>query len=426
MVNILKYNRHWKEGFVYGYEKKRDLFHELVRYLDVRQIIGIIGLRRTGKTVLLEQLIDFLVKGGQKRERILYFSFDEGAVSLEDIIAEFQSRMGVNIADAGRVYIFLDEIQKLDGWQNQVKYYYDTYPHLKFFVSGSSSLFLRKGAEESLAGRIFLFRLHTLSFSEFLILKGEEDLIKKPEMFKESLQDQTLQYMRRQLPEIVTADESFVDMYMESIVNKIVYEDLPKIFPIGHGDALMRILKIVASHPGIVTDYSSLADDLGISRKTLSKYVWYLEMGFLIQKCYNFSKNRLTSEKKMKKLYLSSTTLLCSLCKDHPNYGRAVENLIINSSQSQFFWRKGSFEVDCILLKEGSAIVPVESKYRGNIRKRELKGLIKFLGEFSLEEGYVVTRDTDAVEIMDGMRVIFVPLWRWLLQEGSDLRYQGK
>jgi len=81
--------------------------------------------------------------------------------------------------------------------------------------------------------------------------------------------------------------------------------------------------------------------------------------------------------------------------------------------------------VDCILLKEGSAIVPVESKYRGNIRKRELKGLIKFLREFSLEEGYVVTRDTDAIETVDGMRVIFVPLWRWLLQEGSDLRHQG-
>ncbi|MCD4846456.1 MAG: AAA family ATPase [Methanosarcinales archaeon] len=118
----------------------------------MRQIIGIIGLRRTGKTVLLKQLIDSLIKNGQRRDRILYFSFDEEAVSIEDVIVEFQSRIGVDIYEAGMVHIFLDEIQKIDGWQNRVKYYYDTYSHMKFFVSGSSSLFLRKKAEESLAG----------------------------------------------------------------------------------------------------------------------------------------------------------------------------------------------------------------------------------------------------------------------------------
>ena len=69
----------------------------------------------------------------------------------------------------------------------------------------------------------------------------------------------------------------------------------------------------------------------------------------------------------MKKLYLSNTTLIFSLCKE-PDYDRVVENLIINSSGSHFFWRRGGFEVDCILLKDGS-IVPVESKYSGNIRK---------------------------------------------------------
>ena len=49
MVNLLKYNPHWKEGFTYGYEKKRELFDELVRYLDSKQTLGIIGLRRTGR-----------------------------------------------------------------------------------------------------------------------------------------------------------------------------------------------------------------------------------------------------------------------------------------------------------------------------------------------------------------------------------------
>jgi len=414
MVNILKYNLHWREGFNYGYEKKRELFDQLVRYLSAKQILGIIGLRRTGKTVLLKQLIEYLIKQGEKRERILYFSFDEESVSLEDVISEYQSRLGTDIRNAGKIYLFLDEIQKLEGWQNQIKYYYDTYPDIKFFVSGSSSLFLRKKAEESLAGRIFLFHLPVLSFTEYLRFKGQDELIERPQMFKEIIQQETLMYAKRQFPELITADEPFISMYVGSILNKVIYEDLPKIFPIEYEDVLKQILKIVASNPGIMTDYSALATDLGINRKTLTRYIFYLERGFLIQKCYNFSRNRLTSEKKMKKLYLSSTTLLFHLCET-PDAGKVVENLVINSSNARFFWRRGKSEVDCVLLEDG-AIIPLESKYRNNIQKKELKGLIKFLKEFSIEKGYVVTKESEEELRINGNQIILLPLWKWLLQ----------
>jgi predicted AAA+ superfamily ATPase len=414
MVNILKYNHHWREGFTYGYEKKRELLDELIRYLNAKQIIGIIGLRRTGKTVILKQLIEHLIKQGKKRDRILYFSFDEESISLEDVISEYQSRLGTDILNAGRLYLFLDEIQKLEGWQNKVKYYYDTYPDIKFFVSGSSSLFLRKKAEESLAGRIFLFHLPVLSFIEFLHFKGEDELIRRPQMFKEKIIEETLLYARRQFPELVSADEDFINMYVSSILNKIIYEDLPRIFPIEYEDALKQILKIVASNPGIMTDYSALATDLGISRKTLSKYIFYLERGFLIQKCYNFSRNRLTSEKKMKKLYLSSTTLLFHLCES-PDQGRVVENLVINSSSARFFWRRGVSEVDCVLVNDGS-IIPLEVKYRNNIQKKEIKGLIKFLKNFSIEKGYVITKDSEEEIMINGSQILFLPLWKWLIQ----------
>lgn len=116
------------------------------------------------------------------------------------------SRTGKDISGAGRLYIFFDEIQKLDGWQNQLKYYYDTYHKIKFFVSGSSSLFFKKKAEESLAGRIFLYHLPVLGFTEFLRLKGDEDLIKRPGMFEDAIKKQVPMYMKRQLPELVNSN----------------------------------------------------------------------------------------------------------------------------------------------------------------------------------------------------------------------------
>ena len=416
-MNILKYNLHWREDFTYNYKIKRDLFNELVMYLDTKQSIGIIGLRRTGKTVLLKQIIDHLISHKVQRDSILYFSFDEENVSMKDVISEFLSRTGKDILGTARLYIFFDEIQKLDGWQNQLKYYYDTYPGIKFFISGSSSLFLKQKAEESLAGRIFLYNLPVLGFTEFLRLKGDEELIKRPEMFEEAIKEQVPMYMKRQLPELVMENEHFIRMYMESIINKMVYEDLPRVFPVENEDILKQILVIVSSNPGMITDYESLANDLDITRKTLVKYISYLEKGFLLQKCYNFSRNRLTSEKKMKRLYLTSSTMLYHL-GEHPDIGRVVENLVVTYSGTSFFWRKGISEVDCVVIKN-DVVVPLESKYKNNIRKKDIKGLLKFMDVFSVKRGFVVTKDKEGEELIDGKLIVFVPLWKWLLEWGD-------
>lgn len=416
MINLAKYNFHWREGFSYGYDVKRGLFEELVKYADTKPVVGVVGLRRTGKTVLLKQLIDYLVENKVKRERILYFSFDEAGASLEKVISEYQARLGVELAKAGnggKLYIFLDEVQKLEGWQEQLKYYYDSFPDLKFFISGSSSLFLKQKAEESLAGRIFLFHLPVLSFREFLVLKGEGELAEKPELFKELLKEQVLLYVRRQFPELVNADEGFIHLYVDSIVNKAVYEDLPKIYPIEYEDLLKRILYIVASNPGMITDYESLANDLGVSRITLTKYISYLERGFLLQKCYNFSRNLLTSEKKTKRLYLTSPSLVVDLWEE-PEFGRVVENLVVSSSGAKFFWRSGKDEVDCVLVRNGE-ILPIECKYRSSIRKRDLKGLLKFLTAFELSHGYVISEDIESEEIIEDKKISIIPLWKWLL-----------
>jgi predicted AAA+ superfamily ATPase len=202
-------------------------------------------------------------------------------------------------------------------------------------------------------------------------------------------------------------------MYIDSIISKVVYEDIPKVFPVEYGDVLKGLLRVVASNPGLLTDYETLAGELGISRKTLSNYVAYLEKAFLLQKCYNFSRNLLTSEKKLKRLYLTSTTFLFSLA-DPLEMGKAVENLVVNSTQAKFFWRDVRHEVDAILV-EGERIIPVESKYRNNISRKDIKGLLKFMERFRLSEGYVITETMEREEKIGDKKIIYIPLWKWLL-----------
>lgn len=423
---IEKHNFHWREGFFYGFPKKRDLFDALVKEIKTKQIISIIGLRRTGKSTLLKQLIDHLI-GSENVERrdILFYSFDEEQPKIEEIIEEYETITGKGILKAkkGRVHVFLDEVQKLENWQNQIKYYYDNYhDNIKFFVSGSSSLFIKKRAIESLAGRIYQHVLEPLSFAEFLIFRGNEELIEKAGLLKEELKREFLAYQKRQFVEIVNESEDRVGEYARTMVEKIVYQDIPKIFPVEYEELLIKILKIVASNPGMLSDYESISRDLGISRITLSNYFFYLEESFLIRKLYNFSRNAMTSEKRMKKFYLATTAFFPFL-NAGVDESKLIENLIINSLNARFFWRTPQkYEVDAVLLENGGkTIVPVEIKYRNKIVEKDLKNLLRFCENFDVRRAIIVTKDTEKKEGFESnggkaIKVEFVPAWKFLLE----------
>ncbi len=428
-LDLQKYNFHWREGFAYGFPQKRELYHLIVPRMKERQIISIIGLRRTGKTTLLKQLIDRLIADGVRREHVLFYSFDEEQPSLREVLQEYEARMGKElIAMRECVYVFLDEVQKLQGWQNQAKYFYDHVPSVKFVISGSSSLFIRQQSQESLAGRIYELRLHPLSFREFLLFSGKGELQEKKGLFAEALASEFLSYLRRQFIETIGKSDDDVAAYVKSIVEKVVYQDIPQLFPIEYEGLLLRILAIVASHPGMLSDYQGLARELGINRATLSNYFFYLEESFLLRKLYNFSKNRLTSEKKMKKIYLATPSFFAALNRNVAE-SEAVENLIVTQLEGMFFWRDPQkHEVDLVIERDGG-ILPVEVKWKEAVDRKDIKGLVRFCGVFGCSTGIVITKGLAKEESITAhgrsIAIRYVPAWQYLLEPSDDERSAG-
>ncbi|MCX6742502.1 MAG: ATP-binding protein [Candidatus Pacearchaeota archaeon] len=417
---IEKHNFHWREGFFYDFPKKRNLLNDLINEIKTKQIISLIGLRRTGKTTILKQLIDHLIKSEKiKREHILFYSFDEEQPKIEEIIHEYETKLGKEVLKIkDKIYVFLDEIQKLENWQNQIKYYYDNYANIKFFISGSASLFIKKHTLESLAGRIYEFTLKPLSFREFLIFKDKEEMIKKPGLFQESIKKEFLAYQKRQFIETINESEEKTGQYVKTMIEKIVYQDIPKIFPVENQELLLKILKVIASNPGMLSDYDSLSNELGTNRVTLSNYFYYLEESFLIKKIYNFSKNRLTSEKKMKKLYLNTTSFFPFL-NDNIDEAKLIENLIVITSGAKFFWRTPQkYEVD-IILDKNNKILPIEAKYKEHVTGKDLKNLLRFCEKFNAKEAVIITKNKDEKKEFkknEGKITIkFIPAWKFCL-----------
>jgi len=143
----------------------------------------------------------------------------------------------------------------------------------------------------------------------------------------------------------------------------------------------------------------------------------YLEEAFLIKKIYNFSRNRITSEKKSKKFYLSSTSFFPYLHQEIDE-SRIMENLIATEINSRFFWRTPQKdEVDFIL--EDNKISPLEVKYKNKISDKDIKTTIKFCKKFKLDEGIIITKDTNEKRIFtkENTKIIInlIPAWEFLL-----------
>lgn len=159
IIHLLFDSNPWwqEEGFEFvdvSLLPKRDVYDQLIDELHLRQITAILGLRRTGKTTLLKQLINSLLNKSTDKREIMFFSFEESFVEytkdvLEDVLylyIEEVLRKKIWQIDK-KVYIFLDEIQYIPHWQDILKRFYDMSANFKFVISGSFSLLLRKKRE---------------------------------------------------------------------------------------------------------------------------------------------------------------------------------------------------------------------------------------------------------------------------------------
>ena len=133
---------------------KRYAYAEVNRLLrQYKEVIMLTGLRRVGKSTIIYQLIEELIKEVNPLN-VIYFSFDYTNVEIVNLLNSYQKLTEIKWKN-DRIYLFLDEIQKLDNWASQIKLLYDAFPNIKFIVSGSASLQLERMAMNNLAGRHF-------------------------------------------------------------------------------------------------------------------------------------------------------------------------------------------------------------------------------------------------------------------------------
>ena len=401
---LITSNKWWTRQFELEF-KPREIYTEVKRFLSKKQIIALVGLRRTGKTTIMLKLVEEALKTLEK-EHIVYFSFDEFKdIELRQVIKNYERLMKKDISKEKYLFLF-DEIQKVENWEEQLKRLYDENPNIKFIISGSESLFIRKKSRESLAGRMYEFQIKTLNFKEYLNFKDKKFdnyLLHKEEILREF----SSFIICNGFPEIINENKEDSAKYVkENVIERIIYRDIPQLVKINDPAILDQIFKIILYSPGEIINMEELAKTLGIARQTVSIYLDYLEKSYLVKKLYNYSRNVRKTQKRFKKYY--PLIIAPDIAEKQEYFGKVFETVLVNHLNAEFFWRDNfKNEVDIIQVQPLTAI-EVKS---GEIKERDLTSLNRFIKKFKPEKAIVLSYDIK--KTIESIQII--PFYEYLL-----------
>ncbi len=390
---------------------KRDFYLEIEKHIDKRFIFALVGLRRVGKTTTIYQIIQKLIETEINKTNILFFSFDEVSAKLNEVLETYKEIHNKDFRKE-KIYIFLDEIQKCSGWENELKKYYDLYPKLKFIISGSESLFIRKKTKETLAGRIFEFTLTPFTFREYLrfnnIKEGEFKYETKIKPFFNKFAE------KGGFPETFSfeTDKDFKEYIRALVVDKIVYKDIPRMFKLEDTDFLRVLLELISTNPGMYIDYQSLSRQFEKDRRVIKDYINYLKESFLITLLGNYRKGSITTLRKKKRAYPADNALtyLYKPKIEEDFFGRMIESLAVNTIKAKSFWKNGG-EIDII-----HEDVPIEVKYQEKINSEDFKPIREFMKKFNKKKGLMLTKNKEKeIKFEEGI-IKLIPVWKWLLE----------
>lgn len=413
MEEIIRFLNHWwREGKVresLAKKYRRECFNELKSLLDKRQAIVICGLRRVGKSTLMYQLIQHLIDKGVDPLNILYFSFDQKVESIRRILNTYSKLSGKDY-EKEQIFVFLDEIYKLENWHRELKLLYDALPNIKFVVSGSASLKIERESRKNLVGRAFYVEVKPLSFKEFFELKYNREL-KEPKLWEDKLEIEFPTFINKAFPEVIDFEkERVVEYVRELVLDKVLFSDLPKTFENVDLNLLQNLTELFLSNPGIYLNIDALSRDFKKSKNDIIFHIKLLESGYIIRMVRNYRGSTLSASRKLRRVYPYHPSLIQATLKEVEE-SKLVECFVRSWLDAELYWRKNNKEVDFVY--QG---MPVEVKYKEDISSQDLKNLVEFMKLFNVKKGYLISKDKfDEVKV--GKKIIkILPAWYFALE----------
>ena len=318
----------------------REKYLEKIRpFYDVDLIKVITGIRRSGKSVILTQIIDELKEKGVKESQIIYINFESKEYTDIKNDDDLYKYVKEKIIAKYKYYLFFDEIQNVDKWELTVNSFKaDLKDGVSIFITGSNSDLLSGELATHLAGRYVSFKIYPFTFMEVCKFKKIEN------KDKYELERDFEEYVKwGGLPQrFILNEEEHIRTYLTDIYNSIIIKDIVDRFSIKDLDLFNRIVEYIVTTPSQtfsaenLVKYFNINDDRGVTKNTLYNYLEYMSKAMLISKADRFDVRGKRILNGKYKYYLTDLGLgqVMNTSK-RPQMGAYLENIVYNELLSR-------------------------------------------------------------------------------------------
>lgn len=393
---------------------------QLQKFLAHPNVLVITGPRRAGKSILAITLFAGKNYG--------YLNFDDerlAGFNSDDFNSVLEAFYDLNGSDVE--YLIFDEIQNISNWELFINRLRRT---KKIIITGSNANLLSGELATHLTGRHLETILYPFSFREYLVARKIE--IKKEDMHSTKKISEIKKYLQKYIdeggfPETLLFGHAMVNKIYDDVITK----DILLHYGVRNKKALRELANYIVSNFGKDLNYRKLGNVFAIKNvHTVKNYVEYLRKSFLIFVLEKFSYKLKQQYITSKKVYGIDTGLVNSVAfQFSENFGRLMENAVLIDLMRRknyfklftdvYHWRDfTNREVDFVI-KKGVKIIQLiqvcQDLTNIETKEREIRALLVASKELHCNELLIITANEEKTEKIEGKKISYIPLWKWLL-----------
>ena len=366
----------------------------LKTYRDVPLVKILAGIRRCGKSTILDMLKDDLLGSGIAADHVIHLRYtseelDEG-MTAKQMYRDIKEKM----TDSERYYLLLDEVQEVDGWEKAVNSLLED-SNTDIYVTGSNSKLMSGEISTYLTGRYISIPVFTLSFAEYLEFKKDSGRTPK-ELLNE--------YIRMGGFPIVALgnfDERSSYQIVEGIYNSVITSDITKRHNITNFDLFNRVVKYVVENVGKTFSANAIVkfmkgEGRSLSVESVYNYLEWLEKAFVIYRCQRYDMQGKTVLKTQEKFYLADASLkYCMMGFNPKSVAAMLENIV--------YFELRRKEIDFVAVRRDERIYVQVCRNLPEESDREVANLLEVKDHYPK---YVVTLDELAAGNINGVKIM--------------------
>lgn len=394
---------------------REEYLKKLFTYMDAPIIKILAGIRRCGKSTILEMLHKELISKGIDKNNIIckrYTSFEiDDCYTAKDMYNDIKKEM----INDNKYYLLLDEVQEIDGWEKAINSLLED-TNADIYVTGSNSKLMSSEISTYLTGRYVLIPVYPLSFKEYLDFKSSSTKSEK------ELLNEYIKFGGFPIVALGNYDEQSAYQIVEGIYNSVITSDITKRHNIVNFDLFNRVVKFIIENVGKTFSANSIVKFLksegrALSVESIYNYLEWLEKAFVIYRCRRYDLQGKSVLKTQEKFYLADQSLkYCIMGFNPKSIASMLENIVYFELKRRgyevYIGKLGTKEIDFVAIKRDERIYVQVCRTLPENSNREIGNLLAIKDQYPK---YVVTLDELSTGNVNGVKIIH--LFDFLLKE---------